>query len=246
MAREILIPGNLVPIFIAENSSLSEKGISLLTASTLLRNYVYSLEPKLKIRMIIVEQVDFWGKKVGQIRLKVEMIDERDDSTYCRIVISRGGAVGVLIIVVCEGEAYALMLRQPRVAIGQAKFLEIPAGLLDGSDDPADVAVREVKEEVGIVISKKDLVDLCSKISDGESNYFHTSCGILDETITLLLYKMKCSRPELEKILSQKTGLPEEHEDLTLELVRLDEILKKTTDTKSILAYLMYKELEIG
>jgi hypothetical protein len=57
----------------------------------------------------------------------------------------RGGAVAILVVLRCDGEEWALCCRQPRLPVGSGGFLEIPAGMLDGSGHFAGVAAKEMK-----------------------------------------------------------------------------------------------------
>lgn len=66
------------------------------------------------------------------------------------IVFLRGGAVGVLVILDCEGEEYTILTKQARVPIGDSQLPEIPAGMLDGSGNFKGVAASELEEEVGL------------------------------------------------------------------------------------------------
>ena len=50
----------------------------------------------------------------------------------------------------CGARRVALCCRQPRLPIGAASFLEIPAGMLDGSGSFAGVAAKEMAEETGV------------------------------------------------------------------------------------------------
>ena len=45
----------------------------------------------------------------------------------------RGGSVGILVVLECDGTEYTVLTRQARVPMGTANLPEIPAGMLDGS-----------------------------------------------------------------------------------------------------------------
>lgn len=69
-------------------------------------------------------------------------VGERD------IVLHNGGA-GVCVV----REGAMCLVRQYRVALGRMT-LEIPAGKLDGGEDPAACAARELLEETGLVAER--------------------------------------------------------------------------------------------
>jgi 8-oxo-dGTP pyrophosphatase MutT (NUDIX family) len=66
------------------------------------------------------------------------------DTRFWRLVLEHPGAVVILAV---DDEERALVLKQYRHPAG-LRFVELPAGLLDGGDeDPLAVAVRELREE---------------------------------------------------------------------------------------------------
>ncbi len=82
----------------------------------------------------------------GQIlTLRVDEVEAADGYRSTREVIEHRGAVGV----VCVYEGSLVFVRQYRHATGEV-LLEIPAGKLDGGEDPEACAVRELGEEVGL------------------------------------------------------------------------------------------------
>ena len=70
---------------------------------------------------------------------------------FGRLVLEHPGAVVVLAV---DDDDRVLCLQQYRHAAGRA-FIELPAGLLDvPGEDPVQVAVRELREEAGLVASE--------------------------------------------------------------------------------------------
>ena len=72
-------------------------------------------------------------------------IEGSDGEVHERDVIRHPG--GVAIVVVDDGDL--VLVRQYRVAI-DSHILEIPAGKLDGTEDPSAAAERELGEELGM------------------------------------------------------------------------------------------------
>ena len=88
-------------------------------------------------------------------------------------VFMRGGAVAILVVVVCKGIKYCLLAKQYRTAGGKIA-IELIAGMMDESGNPLGVALNELHEEAGIRLTSDDLI---------EGPRFHPSIGGSDEEI---------------------------------------------------------------
>lgn len=74
-----------------------------------------------------------------------------DEEPFGRLVLEHPGAVVVLALDERDRALCLLQYRHP----GQHRFVELPAGLIDGEDeDPVDVARRELREEAGLVAAE--------------------------------------------------------------------------------------------
>jgi hypothetical protein len=47
----------------------------------------------------------------------------------------RGDAVAVLVKIICPDGEFAVLTEQPRIALGHLKALELPAGMMDSSNN---------------------------------------------------------------------------------------------------------------
>lgn len=101
---------------------------------------------------IHVQGLDMFGERVGFIKFKARALVDiggsgGDDGVIevPGIVFMRGGAVGVLVILECEGVEYTIMTCQARVPVGDHNLPEIPAGMLDGSGNFKGVAAVGAK-----------------------------------------------------------------------------------------------------
>ena len=81
------------------------------------------------------------------VALRADQVQQPGSAnTARRVVMEHPGAA---IILAVDDDARVICLRQYRHAAGH-RFLELPAGLLDGAPDeqPVEVAARELREEV--------------------------------------------------------------------------------------------------
>lgn len=93
------------------------------------------------------------------INLRRDTVEIRDNGVSSREIVEHNGAV-VIIAVTDSGSVP--MVTQYRKAAEKAVF-EIPAGKIEGDEDPKDAALRELKEETGY--SAEKIVHLTSAYS---------------------------------------------------------------------------------
>jgi 8-oxo-dGTP pyrophosphatase MutT (NUDIX family) len=149
------------------------------------------------------------------ISLRIERFRFADGEEVEREIVRHQGAVGVL----AHDDADLFLIRQPREAINDPDFLEIPAGRLDVEGEaPLDAAKRELAEEIGKAAARWE------PITD-----YVSSVGIMDETVHLF----------------HATGLSDAHAEAEhnerIEIVRwplaeLDRAIAATRDAKTLIA----------
>jgi ADP-ribose pyrophosphatase len=90
-----------------------------------------------------------------RINLRLETRALPDGSTHQFEVVESPAAAVVVPILPGEdgGEPEVLLVEQDRPAVGQ-HLLEVPAGLVDGTEQPEDTARRELTEETGYTAGK--------------------------------------------------------------------------------------------
>jgi ADP-ribose pyrophosphatase len=79
------------------------------------------------------------------INLYVDMVELPNGHQSEREIVRHPGAVAMVPI---KEDGQVIMIRQYRHA-ARSVLLEIPAGTLDGDEDPRDAASRELQEEIG-------------------------------------------------------------------------------------------------
>jgi ADP-ribose pyrophosphatase len=148
------------------------------------------------------------------VTLRIERFRFADGAEVEREIVRHQGAVGVVV----HDDAHLYLVRQPREAVGEADFLEIPAGRLDqDGESPLEAGQRELAEEIG------KAADTWEPIMA-----YVSSAGMSDEVIHLF----------------HATGLrdatAEAEENERIEIVRwplddLDGALAATSDSKTII-----------
>ena len=134
------------------------------------------------------------------LTFRIDTIERADGSRTIREIAGHPGAVAILAI---DAQDRVLMVRQYRVAAGQA-LLEIPAGTLDVAgdgaiEDPDLAAPRELEEETGMRAGSWRLL-----------TRFFTAPGFTSELMHLYL------ATDLRLADGQRLG-PDEDEQLLLE-----------------------------
>ncbi len=159
----------------------------------------------------------------GLLRLEVHEVELEDGSRSQRELIFHPGAVCAVVLTT---EQRVVLVRQYRKAV-EAPLLEIPAGKLDGGEDPDAAILRELREEVGFQSGQiRRLID------------FYLSPGFCDEKLTLYL--------ATEAVLGEPQW--DDGEFLELMFVTRDEALDlalvgQLGDAKSALGILMAARL---
>ena len=148
------------------------------------------------------------------VTLVVETFRFADGDEVEREIIRHQGAVAV----VAHDDSHLYLVRQPREALDDPDFLEIPAGRLDQEgEEPLEAAQRELAEEIGKAASRWERI-----------TSYVSSAGMSDEVVHVF----------------HATGLTdrsaESDENERIEIVRwpLDDVagaLAATRDAKSII-----------
>ncbi|XP_062085977.1 nudix hydrolase 14, chloroplastic-like [Humulus lupulus] len=98
----------------------------------------------LSLEQVLIQGVDMFGKRIGFLKFKADVLDKSTGKKVPGIVFARGLAVAILILLDSEDETYAVLTEHVRVPIGRL-VLELPAGMLD--DDEGDIVGTAVRDE---------------------------------------------------------------------------------------------------
>lgn len=153
------------------------------------------------------------------------------------IVFIRGNAVVTVPLIKNSdtAEERFLMIRQRRIGTGSF-CLEFPAGMIDhDSDDPAEVALREVYEETGLRIKRDTLHPLCTMP-------LYSSPGASDEAIYYFGCKVTIDNHAFQSLMTTTGGNHDENEYCHVELLRHDEAEPRLTSLQARLAIRLFNE----
>jgi ADP-sugar diphosphatase len=180
-------------------------------------------------------------EKLGFLFMEVECINKETGQPVPGVVFLRGGAVAVYILVEVEGKNYVVLTEQVRVPCGR-KLLEIPAGMLDGSNNFAGVAMKEITEETGLKAPNlNELIVLGDPVIP--------SGGGCDEFIQLFFWKTSVDADNLEKMKAKIFGAPDENESIRLVFIPEEEyeykLATELEDVKAICAHFRAKRLRL-
>ncbi|XP_075102721.1 nudix hydrolase 14, chloroplastic isoform X1 [Nicotiana tabacum] len=195
----------------------------------------------MSLRQVLIQGVDMFGKRLGFLKFKADIIDKETGQKVPGIVFARGPAVAVLILLDSEGETYAVLTEQVRVPVGRL-ILELPAGMLDDDHgDFAGTAVREVEEETGIHLNVHDMVDLTAFLDASTGGRVFPSPGGCDEEISLFLYRGNVSKEKIQQLQGKETGLRDHGELIKVHVVPYDKLWRATADAKALTAIALYE-----
>lgn len=221
---------------------ISEVDYPVILESKIFRQWLEASSAKFKISHIHFESVNYFAKEHRPLFIKINAAAALPDGRPVHgVVLIRGNAVGVLVVLRCEGKKYLLLVRQPRFSISETASLEIPAGILDWSGDYRKVALSELEEEAQIKASADELIDLSEFWWGDFTPGFAGSCGLLDERIRLYAIEREVTREELEAMDGKNQTYTDENEWIRTEVLPYEEAAHKFIDGKNLIALFLYE-----
>ncbi|CAI6339231.1 unnamed protein product [Periconia digitata] len=210
------------------------------------------------LKSIEIQSYDMIGKEEKRRPLFIKLfakVENDEGGSLPGVVFLRGGSVTVLIIVRPSDsldERYVIMTEQPRIPAGSLGFLEIPAGMIDPSDDSfGGAAARELEEEVGLKLKKEDLIDMTELALRGHSteerleDAMYPSPGGCDEYISIYLWERDMDRMQIDGLRGRLGGERGEQEKIRVRLLNYEKLLHVgTRDGKTLAAWGLYEYLK--
>jgi len=213
-----------------------------------------------KMTNINILKIHKFGPRIGFMNVDVYFESESNVKSESFIFL-RGHAVSILVILQFKNEnskiistdkkqrsdleKYVVLTEQTRVPIGQSRYLELPAGMVDNSGDFIGVAAKELEEETGLKINKKDLICLSEKCGNKDNSLVYPSPGGCDEGINFYLCVKNISQEQREKMLKSTYGEYEEGEEIKLKFYKLEDCLnlpENINDGKFLTSMYMYEK----
>lgn len=117
------------------------------------------------------------------IKVRVDTVELPDKKYSKREIVEHPGAVAIVPI---TEDGYVYMVKQFRKPV-ESILLEIPAGKLDEGENPLECAIRELKEETGLIANdmKYILEFFTSPGFSNEKMYLYLAQGFKYETNNL-------------------------------------------------------------
>lgn len=223
-------------------AEIAEADKPVLLNSRIFTEWLKKSQEKFQVKKIHFASVDFLRKGRQPLFIKLEATATLPDGRPVHgITVVRGNAVGVLVVLRCDGKPYLLLVRQPRFPISEQASLEIPAGILDWSGDYRKVALSELEEEAQIKAADSELIDLTEFWYQGTSEGFAASCGLIDERIRLYAIEREVTADQLKAMDGKDQQYTEEIEWIRTEVLPYEEAARKFVDGKNLIALFMYE-----
>ncbi|WVZ82754.1 hypothetical protein U9M48_029984 [Paspalum notatum var. saurae] len=245
----IEVPGAAAPVLVVGAPGLPEADFRNAVDSALFKQWLRNLQSekgvltygRLNLTRVLIQGVDMFGKRVGFLKFKADVVDEETKTKVPGIVFARGPAVAVLILLESNGQTYAVLTEQVRVPVGKF-LLELPAGMLDDEKgDFVGTAVREVEEETGIKLNLEDMIDLTALLDPATGGRMIPSPGGCDEEIGLFLYRGHVDEETIRSLQGKETGLRDHGELIKLRVVPYSQLWRSTADAKVLCAIALYE-----
>lgn len=213
----------------------------------------HSRKERYSLKEIKIQSVDWFGPRIGFVKMQTVVKNEADGFTLPGVVFLRGGSVAILMILKPEGagdeERFVVMTQQPRVPVGSLTFYEIPAGMIDDEGTFKGAAAKELFEETGLKVPASELKDMTAlALQDAKGSEPHLqkamypSPGGCDEYIALFLWERTMRRNHINDLREKLGGT--EREKIRVKLVKYEELWREgARDAKTLAALALYEGL---
>jgi ADP-sugar diphosphatase len=241
--RSVAIGGKMVTVTF-ENPAHLEHWEQIL-AMKAFKDYCRDFDHTLNIEGITIKGLDLWGPRVGLLMMHAK-VTKKNGSVIPGTVFMRGNSVAMLPVITCleDQKKYTALVVQTRIPYGKRGCHEIPAGMMDQSNNFKASASKELEEELGLTVDASQLINLTEWAYNGKFHGMYPSIGGCDEQIAIMLYRTTMTREKLNEIHDKQTGVAEEGEVIRTKIIPLDELIYTVPDAKAMCAYLLYKEYE--
>jgi len=182
-----------------------------------------------------IEEVYTRRNHQGEVLFSLVLLDARtpEGNKIPPICFLKGEVVTVLVCLIDRHtrEKHLLLVRQRRIAEGGLTY-EHPAGMVDNTQTPQEVAVREIFEETGLSVAGDRLTPVF------HDRRLFPSTGTSDECMYLFFTELELDREEIMAISNRETGVDDEH--ITTLVLPFEEAHRRMNNTNCILLNLAY------
>lgn len=187
-----------------------------------------------------IEEVYTRRNPKGEVLFSLLMLDAEspEGDKIPPICFLKGEVVTVLVCLIDQDtrEKYLVLVRQRRIAEGAITY-EHPAGMVDNTKTPLQIAVQEVYEETGLSVREDQLRPVL------HDRRLFPSTGTSDECMYLFFTELPLSRAEILELSDRKTGVDDEN--ITTLVLPFEEAHQRMNNTNCILLNLAYlKEVQ--
>jgi len=146
----------------------------------------------------------------------------------------KGHAASILVCLIDKEtrEKFVVLVRQRRICSGEHTY-EHPAGMVDAADAPAEVAARELGEEIGLDTTAAELTKLNAQL-------WFPSTGTSDEAMHFFFIERELSRDEIRAFHHKNMGSTSEFERITTVVTTLPEAHKLVNNINGLLIHFLY------
>jgi 8-oxo-dGTP pyrophosphatase MutT (NUDIX family) len=200
-------------------------------------DWLANLDRRFVLRSVKFQSVDKPGSKILFVKWNASLFDH-EGNFKPGITFASGPSVVILVVLKCRRRRKAVLVVQSRAAIGAFEFAELAAGMADLNGDLAEVAAKEVFEEIGVEIDRKDVIELSALAQHERGAY--SSPGRTDEALRIYFTEKEVSAQKMDDVDESHTGNLAEGEQITVRLCDIDD-LYLIPDMKTLAALALYK-----
>lgn len=193
------------------------------------------IKNELKINKI--EEIFSRYRYNGEVLFSLVLLDAEtpEGDKIPPICFIKGEVVSILICLIdnTTNEKYLLLVKQRRIVEGGFTY-EHPAGMVDGTKTPLEIAVQEVEEETGIQVSAEALVNV------SPNKRLFPSTGTSDEAMYFYYCELRLTKEQIDSYSDKQMGTTYEFERITTHVVPFVEGHQLINNTNGLLLDYLY------
>ncbi|MCB9234315.1 MAG: NUDIX hydrolase [Bacteroidia bacterium] len=186
-----------------------------------------------------VEELHTVRKRNGEVLFSLISIDayDKNGQKFLPVVFLKGHFISVVTCLIDQDtqEEFLLLVTQPRVGDGSL-FYEHPAGMMDSASDPYEMAIKEMEEETGLVITRDQLTLM-------NQEPILVSPGAMDEGGWFFFCEVEMSGEEIRSYHDRATGAAGENEFIRTYVATIPESFKLIRNSNGLMANYMFVEM---